>query len=135
MTYRFTFPHWPFHFLSLLYWTMLFSIFYNLYLSLKLKAQKCIYIYTTWKFRNVGLISQWHNRFHCDLENSNTVFHYLFEDINPFSVNVPFLYPFQKITDVFVGYRNETLAGDRLKRHVKKTYIHNNVAILKFSLT
>ena len=58
--------------------------------------------------------------FHCDLENSNTELHYLFEDINPFPVNVPFMYPFQKITDVFMGYRNETLAGDRLKRH---TYI------------
>ena len=58
--------------------------------------------------------------FHCDLENSNIDLHYLFEDINPFPVHVPFLYSFQKITDVFIGYGNETLAGDRLKRH---TYI------------
>ena len=39
--------------------------------------------------------------------------------------------PLLKITDVFMGYRIGTLAGDKLR----KSYTHNNFAISKFSLT
>ena len=41
-----------------------------------------------------------------------------------------FCTPF-KSTDVFMGYRTETLAGDGLR----KTYTHNNFEVSKFSMT